>query len=881
MFVLVQLLCCAVGSLRKSILLFSLAIALFLQLPIVSAQQISITGTVLDPSGASIANADVRLLSRDGVSLTTTHTDDAGRFRCTAPGPGEYRISVAAPNFEPASSNVKIGGAAPPALRIVLRIAVQSESITVGGEPTTPQLSTEPSENQNANTVDRNALDRVPVFDQDYVTTLSRFLDDNAAGTNGVTLVVNGIEANGPGVTASAVQEVRINQNPYSALFARPGRARLELITKGGTSNYHGTLNFLYRNAVFDAKNAFAPSKPPEQRQYYEGSVTGPIGDNKHNSFLLSLDADRDSIQTVVNAQTLAGTVRENVPAPIHHYFTSGRFFHDFANGDQFWIGYSYEQQFFGNQNVGGTTLPETGYDTHFLEHEINVSYRHIYSTKWINQLRFLVGHYDSPVISHIEAPQIIVSGAFTGGGAQADSRRTEYHFDGQDIITYSSGKHTLSFGVDTPDISRRGADDFTNQLGTYTFGSLADFQANAPTQFISQRGQGHLVFLETNVAPFIEDSIRLRPNFSITVGLRYYWQRFLDDSNNFAPRFSFAWAPSNKSKTVIRGGAGVFYDRTGPRPLADLFHFNGVNLLRFIAINPTFPVTPAELALIPTSIVTLDPNVSIPYIVQYSIGVERQVTAKSTFSATYVGSRGIRLFRSIDTNAPLPGTLDRSNPNLGQVRTMTSDGYQKANSMELTFRGKPSKYFTGQVQYTLSKTYNNTSGITYFPANSFDPAADWARSDNDRRHKFDLLGTMQPSHYFSIGAAVSLYSGKPVNVTTGSDDNHDGVINDRPLIGTSGLVLPRNTLHGPGYANFDLNVAHDFALSRDKKNPRTLTVSLDSFNVLNHTNDVTFIGVCSSSIITGAACPNSPNFDRAVAAQPPRRIQLNLEYKF
>src|ERR1039458_5431589 len=78
-----------------------------------------------------------------------------------------------------------------------------------------------------------NALDRIPVFDQDYITTMSRFLDDNATGTNGVTLVVNGIEANGPGVTPSAIQEVKINNNPYSARFSRPGRARLEIVTKG------------------------------------------------------------------------------------------------------------------------------------------------------------------------------------------------------------------------------------------------------------------------------------------------------------------------------------------------------------------------------------------------------------------------------------------------------------------------------------------------------------------------------------------------------------------------------------------------------------------------------------------------------------------------
>lgn len=83
---------------------------------------------------------------------------------------------------------------------------------------------------------------------------------------NGVTLVVNGVEANGPGVTASAVQNVKVDQNPYSALFSRPGRARIEITTAGGTAQIHGSANFLYRDSVFDAMNPFAVVKPGEQR---------------------------------------------------------------------------------------------------------------------------------------------------------------------------------------------------------------------------------------------------------------------------------------------------------------------------------------------------------------------------------------------------------------------------------------------------------------------------------------------------------------------------------------------------------------------------------------------------------------------------------------
>jgi hypothetical protein len=473
-----------------------------------------------------------------------------------------------------------------------MALAAVRTQVEVGGKA--PHVSTDIGTNQSTQQLDQAALDLLPVFDQDYLTFMSQFLDPSGLATGGVTLVVNGVEANGPGVTASAIQQVKINHNPYSALFSRPGRARLEITTKGGTPQLHGTANLLFRDSAFDARNAYAPIKPPEQTTYWEGSLTGPVSRSKDTTFLTSVDYDQDNVQSVVLAETPAGTVNENVPSPWSHLFGSGRIFHDFGEANQIWIGYSYEERKAKNQGVGGPSvspsgygavvpgagsgpvLPEAGYSTEFQEHEINVSYQVLLSPRWLNQLRFLVGHYDAPTVSNVSGAKVVVPGAFTGGGAQADTRNTEYHFDGNDTVTYSSSTHTVKFGIDVPDLRRRGRDDFTNQSGTYTFATNSDLVAGRAETAVIQRGQGHLVFLEGVLGGFVDD-MRVKPGLSLSLGLRYYWQNYFhDDPNNLAPRLAFAWAPGQQGKTVFRGGAGVFYDRTGPAP-----HFRSLALRR------------------------------------------------------------------------------------------------------------------------------------------------------------------------------------------------------------------------------------------------------------------------------------------------------------
>src|SRR5206468_2007161 len=142
------------------------------------------------------------------------------------------------------------------------------QEITVSNGAT--EVGTAASNNVDAVAVDQTMLESLPMFDQDYIATISRFLDSGSIGTGGVTLVVNGMEVNALNVSASAVEQIRINQDPYSAEYSRPGRGRIEILTKPGTQEYHGDVNLIFRDAHLNGRNPFASVKPPEQRHIFE-----------------------------------------------------------------------------------------------------------------------------------------------------------------------------------------------------------------------------------------------------------------------------------------------------------------------------------------------------------------------------------------------------------------------------------------------------------------------------------------------------------------------------------------------------------------------------------------------------------------------------------
>jgi len=521
------------------------------------------------------------------------------------------------------------------------------------------------------------------------------------------------------------------------------------------------------------------------------------------------------------------------------------------------------------DQGVGGFALSETGFDIATRFHQFFSSYRTVISPTLLNELSVRLRREDIVSRSRLPGvPKIVVLDAFTSGGAQADVNGNEDSLELTDVLSWSLGRHVLKMGINVPAFTRFGSNDRTNTNGTFTFSSLASYEQGRPFSFTKQTGDGHLAYWSKQVGGFIQDEMRLRQNLSLVLGMRYDWQNYLKEYNNLGPRMSFAYALGKAQKTVVRGGAGIFYDTVGSGVIGDMLRLNGSGFRQILLTDPGYPDPFSSLPSItdiPPNIERFSPTLRSPYTFQYSFGVERQLRKSLTLTESYIAMRGVKLFRSRDVNAPLPPLyFSRPDPLIGVLRQIESSGGLESHSLETTLRGNMSRFFTGMVVYRFGRAMNDTDGVGSFPANNWNKRGEWSRASFDSRHFVYLYGTFNVAKLFKFGAIFSANSGRPYSMTTGLDDNNDGVANDRPP------GVPRNSLQGTGTATLNLRWSREFPLLSGIKEGLGLVANVDAFNLFNRVNYTTFVGVLSS-----------PFFGDPVAAAAARRLQLSLMLKF
>jgi len=867
-----------------AIALLAVSMALVFPLAISAAEGPRATGVlsglVEDSGGVPIPGAKVKLIQKTSTDPFKATSDESGHFEFMNLPEGEYVLSAQAPGFEKADKNVKIGSSPMPSVHLRLDIAEKKEEVTV----TADDLSL-PSAQNNVDSVEfgHDLLDGLPAKDDDRLAIPSLFVNPAAAGTGGVKVLVDGVETDAPDLPASSIRHVRVNKNPYSAEFSRPGKARIEVTTKHQFHRkYHGSLSALFHNSALDARNAFATERPLQQRVASEAELDGPIiPGSSRLTFLLAGKYDSNNQGRVVRAETLDGPLVENVMAPEHNAYLFSRLNFRINPIHKLSATYKFKDKYWQNQGIGGTAgasnllggainfnLPERATDLFDHGNELKIFETSTPTPEIQNEFRLTIRRRGQDSSAITNQPAIIVLGAFSSGGAQIDRRQKDTLTFFEDAATLAKTKHTLRFGAG---VRPRfiWAEDASNFGGTFSFSSLSAFSQNSPFLFTQNAGNPVVSFAQHETYAFVQDEMRLRPNFSLMLGLRHEWQSNGNSLENFAPRLALAYSPHG-GQIVLRAGFGVFYERQPEIIEQQSLLQDGVRIRKTVISDPPFPipfspVTPVIAAM--PSVERIAPGIGFPYLMQGGIALERKLgSGQNYLSAEYMILRGVHLYRMRNINAPGPGTPGstvRPNSNFVNIDQFESSGTSRSNSLTLTLQTRAHKRLNFLTQYTFSRIMDDTEGPSSLPANNYDLRPEWGRTDFDRHHQLNLVGTYAWLRGLKLGAVLSAHSGPPFNITTGFDDNDDTVANDR-LPG-----VHRNSGQGPAFVEVDLRLSKGVRFEK-RNGVQQAEFSVDVFNLVNTVNFVNFVGT-----------QTSPLYGQANAAYAARKVQLSMRFSF
>jgi hypothetical protein len=867
---------------------------------IASAQQSSGTlrGKVADEFGGLIVGATVTVADLKGVEKTVT-TDSAGNYSFPSLPPGRYTLHASSPGFaafENTEVEVTAGRTVPQ--DIILSVAIEQAEVTITAEA---PISTEPENNAGAVVLRGEALDALP-DDPDDLADALQALAGPSAGLNGGSTYIDGFSS-GRLPPKESIREIRINRNPFSAEYDRLGYGRIEIFTKPGTDKMRGEVSFNFGDVRLNSRNPFAPNRAPFQLRRYGGNLSGPIS-AKRASFFIDVERREVSDNSTIRAIVLDPlfnivALSQVVQSPSRRTTFSPRLDYQLNENNTFVARYTYTRSTNENAGVGDFNLLSRAYDTSNQEHTLQLTETALINQKIINETRFQYHRRQSEQESQNASVITRVSEAFTGGGSQVGfSSNLDERYELQNFTSWSAGPHSLKVGIRVRHVS---IDDVSPQnfFGTFTFsgGTAPQLDSNnqivndpatglplivqitsieryrrtlllqslafsptairlrggGATQFSITGGNPQAAVSQTDYSPFIQDDWRLRPNFTLSLGLRYETQTNIHDRTNFAPRVAFAWSPGvaaqgRQQKMVIRGGFGIFYDRFGENLTLQAIRFNGSNRQQFVvsasqANGPTildrFPIAPsvAELTAfnVPQTVRRIAPNLRAPYTMETAFSVERQLPRNVTLSVSYIGARTLHVLRSRNINAPLPGTTVRPLGNVGNIFQYESSGRFNQHQLITNFNTRLSPKFSMFGNYVLNFAKGDTDGVNTFPANQYDLTGEYGRSSIDVRHRFTVGGSISglPGKV-RLNPFIIVNSGRPFNITTGRDTNGDTLFTERPALATNTakpgvivtrfgtfdqnptadqLIIPRNFATGPGFFVVNLRISRVFGL--------------------------------------------------------------------
>jgi len=831
----------------------------------------TLRGAITDELGAVIVGANVVLTDASGVQKKTTTNAD-GVYTYAGLAPGKYSLQVNAPGFAPSEEKqIDVTGGRQTA-DLTLRVTIE-EKVTVQETP----ISTEATNNANQTVITGKDLDALP-DDPDELAAALQALAGPSIGPNGGQIFIDGFTG-GSLPSKDSIREIRINQNPFAAENDQPS-ARIDVLTRPGTDKFRGGSSINFTDESLNSRNPFAISsskRTPFQIRQYDFNFSGPVVARKASFFVnfgrIETDDNELIRATVLDEDLNKVDIGNAFLTPKRNMFFSPRFDYAINNNHTLVARYNFNRFSFDNQGVGGFSLPERAFNSVSTNHTVQLTETAILNPTTINETRFQysLGRFEQ--IGDSSIPGLQVSGAFNSGSSQVGNSFNERRsWELNNFTARQMGTHAIKFGGRVRHVSV--SDNNENNFGgtwyfTGGFGltSIERYQLTLRMQeqgftpeqiraagggaaaFSINSGNPFATVSQTDFGAFVQDDWRVRPNITLSYGLRYEIQTNTASRYDFAPRVALAWSPgaansARPPKMVIRIGTGFFYNRFSEGSTLTVNRNNGVSLLQttvteearrltapsipeqnlpnvagaYAILNQWSPTTVPNVSGIPVTqqiVWEKDPNIQNPTVWVIGSQVERQLPRNITMFVGFYNIRIVHVIRARDVNAPFPASVTpvtplgiRPDPARGEVYRFEASGQFNQRQFFVGFNTRLSRMFQLNGNYSLSKTTNDTDGQggQLFPINSYDTSGEFGRGSFDIRHRFTIFGTVNlPWWKVVLNPFVVANSGPPFNITTGQDLNLDRQVNERPsLLGPDANCALRTVRCTP-LGNFNL----------------------------------------------------------------------------
>ena len=622
----------------------------------------------------------------------------------------------------------------------------------------------------------------------------------------------------GVNLGVDAIKEFSVLTSTYSAEYGRSAGGVVNAITKSGSNTLHGSGFDFLRNNALDARNFFDQKLPPFRRNQFGGSIGGPIRKDKLFYFA-NYEGLRQFLSESFSSNTLSPNARNGIlcatppsctstttvtidprvkpylplfPLPNgaltgdtgKYVFGAGQ-----IGNENYTLG-RIDYLLSANTSIAGSymfdnaslTTPDAFDEkleaTRSRDQRVIISLQHVFSPALLNTVRGGFSraagaeNFDvNPTTPLLTDPSIgfvpgrnvgsvTVPGLNSFGGIGSSGSDIIFYTSPQlnDDVAWIKGRNNIRIGFSVEAL-RDNIDVLSTPIGQWQFGSIHDFlTVTSPVRFSSDlpgtntyRGERMKIF-----GAYIQDDVRLRPNLSLNLGLRYEPAtvisevngkaanlRYLTDAEptlgnpmyqnptlrDIAPRVGLAWDPSDDGKTAVRAGFGIFDIAPLPTLLSGQINHSFPFYQSGTLVNPPASVFPnGAFALVGPASATaiyIEQNPPAAYKLQWNLNIERQITSNLSLTVGYVGSRGVHLPEHLnDTDQvppgfvtigpsgnllfPITGTIQRINPNFATITSTRWYGYSIYHGLQVNLTQRMARGFSFQAAYSWSKSIDN-----------------------------------------------------------------------------------------------------------------------------------------------------------------------------